>query len=260
MPYNQVGAIKYFEFSSLKIPGLYHAIFTRQGGISPSPWNSLNFGGSVGDNINRVRKNIGRAMTALNINADRIYDVYQVHSTDVVNAIQPIKPGELHIKADGIITQQSDLTLLMRFADCVPILLFDPIRHAIGIVHAGWLGTVNKIIKKAVHMMMTSYESSPDDIYAGIGPSIGPDHYQVGKDVFEKVKLAFGNKTDQLITYDRGSIFFNLWKANQYTLNEVGVNRVEISDICTRCNLDNWYSHRGENGKTGRFGAVIGLH
>jgi YfiH family protein len=259
MPFNQVGSIKYFEFSTLKIPGLYHAIFTRWGGVSPSPWKSLNFGGSVGDDINRVRINIDRALRSVNVGADRIYEVYQVHSTDIVIAREPIKPGESHLKADGLITQRSDLTLLMRFADCVPIFLFDPVRWVVGIVHAGWLGTVNKIVEKAVRVMVKNYGADPADLQAGIGPSIGPDHYQIGKDVLQKVKLSFRNKADQFIIYKHESTFFDLWKANQYILNEVGVNKIEISGICTGCNMDDWYSHRGEKGKTGRFGAVIGL-
>jgi YfiH family protein len=259
MPFNQVGPIKYFEFSSLKLPGIYHAIFTRQGGVSPSPWKSLNFGGSVGDDINRVRQNIERALTVIDVGADRMYQVYQVHSTDIVIAGVPLKPGEYLLKADGIITQRSDLTLLMRFADCVPIFLFDPVQRVIGIVHAGWLGTVNKIVHKAIRMMVENYKTNPGDIYAGIGPSIGPDHYQVGKDVLEQVRRSFGNKADQLIINQHGNTVFDLWKANLYILHELGVKNIEISGICTACNMGDWYSHRGERGKTGRFGAVIGL-
>jgi YfiH family protein len=259
MPFNQVGLIKYYEFSTLKIPGLYHAIFTRQGGVSPSPWKSLNFGGSVGDEKNRVRQNIGRALRVFNVVAERTYDVYQVHSTDIAIASEPLQPGETHHKADGMITQRTDLTLLMRFADCVPIFLFDPVHRVIGIVHAGWVGTVNKIVQKAVQMMVTHYGTNPNDLLAGIGPSIGPDHYQVGKDVIQKVKLSFGTDADQFIAYKNGNTFFNLWQANHYILNQVGVNKIEISGICTGCNMEDWYSHRGEKGKTGRFGAIIGL-
>jgi len=259
MPFNQVGSIKYFEFSSLKLHGIYHAIFTRQGGVSPSPWKSLNFGGSVDDDINRVRQNIERALTVLNVGADRMYQVYQVHSTDVVIARGFLKPGETVLKADGLITQRSGLALLMRFADCVPIFLFDPVQRVIGMVHAGWLGTVNKIVHKAVQMMVENYATNPGDLYAGIGPSIGPDHYQVGEDVVQQVKLSFGNKADQFIINKHGNTFFDLWKANQYILHELGVKNIEISGICTGCNLADWYSHRCEKGKTGRFGAVIGL-
>jgi YfiH family protein len=259
MPFYQVGSIKYFEFSSLKLPGIYHAIFTRQGGVSPSPWKSLNFGGSVGDDLTRVRQNIEKALTVLNLRADRMSQVYQVHSTDIVIAGEPLKPGESPLKADGMITQKPGLALLMRFADCVPILLFDPVQSVIGIVHAGWLGTVKKIVHKAVEMMIENYETDPGDLRAGIGPSIGPDHYQIGKDVLEQVKLSFGNKADQFIINQYGNTFFDLWKANEYILHGMGVKNIEISGICTGCNLGDWYSHRLESGITGRFGAVIGL-
>ena len=255
----QVGTITYFQFSSLKLPGVYHAIFSRQGGISPPPWKSLNFGASVGDDINRVRENKERALATLKLNTDSTYDVYQVHSSDVVIAHQPLRPGEIHRKADAIITQKKGLTLMMRFADCVPILLLDPVQRAIGIVHAGWVGTVNNIVEKAIYKMIETYGSNPGDIQAGIGPSIGPDHYQVGNDVIEKIKSSFGSKAAHLIGSDQGNTYFDLWKANKLLLNEAGVKNVEISGICTACDLGSWYSHRHEKGKTGRFGAVIGL-
>jgi YfiH family protein len=206
-----------------------------------------------------VRQNKTRALKAIGLAENSTYDVYQVHSTDIVVVNRPIKSGESHIKADGMITQHSKLTLLMRFADCVPILLVDPVQHAIAIIHAGWLGTINRIVEKAVRMLNTNFRSDPGDIYAGIGPSIGPDHYQVGSDVLEKLRSSFGSISDQFIVLNHDKTYFDLWKANQFILNEVGIDKIEISNICTQCNTDDWYSHRGEKGKTGRFGAVIGL-
>ncbi len=138
------GAIKYYQFASFEQPGLYHAVFTRHGGTSPAPWKSLNFGASVGDDIGCVRRNKELAFQAIGIDLASVYDVYQVHSTDVVYTDRPLKDNEQHKKADAIITDRPGITLLMRFADCVPIMLFDPIHHAIGIAHAGWIGTVDQ--------------------------------------------------------------------------------------------------------------------
>jgi len=256
----QSGSIKYYKFSILDNPGLYHAVYTRHGGFSPEPWKSLNFGASVGDDPGRVKQNRERALAALDINPLSVYDVYQVHSTKVVTTEQPLGIQEQHIKADGIITDTPGLTLMMRFADCVPILLFDPVQHAIGIAHAGWIGTVNRIAAEAVRQMKENYGTIPGNILAAIGPAIGPDHYPVGHEVIEKINMNFGEKAEQLILHKDGKSHFDLWKANLLILNEIGVTQVEFAGLCTNCDLDNWYSHRGEHGKTGRFGIVLGLY
>jgi len=259
VPFHQAGSITYFRFSSLENPRLYHAIYTRHGGFSPAPWKSLNFGASVGDDPERVRQNREKALTILDINPHGVYDTYQVHSNEIVVTDRPLGMNESHIKADGIITNKPGVTLMMRFADCVPIILFDPVRYAIGIVHAGWIGTVNKIVAKAVTQMKESYGTIPGDIMAAIGPSIGACHYPVGTELIEKVQIRFGDEAEEIISHINGKFHLDLWEANHHILNEIGVVNVEIAGICTSCDLDNWYSHRGEHGKTGRFGVVLGL-
>lgn len=260
MPYVHAGAIKYYTFNSFENQGLIQAVFTRNGGFSPSPWRSLNFGASVGDDKRRVVQNREIAFQAINVKPETVYDVFQVHSDRVVKTELPLSPGEEHIKADAIITRQPNVSLLMRFADCTPILLFDPVSRSIGIAHAGWVGTVEKIAEKTVLAMVKHYGSNPSDIIAAIGPSIGPDHYLIGRDVLERVQSSFPEKFNQVIIFQNSRIYFDLWKANHLVLSEVGVGKIEISGICTCCNLADWYSHRGEHGKTGRFGVVFGLH
>ena len=147
----------------------------------------------------------------------------------------------------------------MRFADCTPVLLYDPARQVIGLVHAGWLGTVRGAARAAVESMQKRYASDPADILAAIGPAIGPDHYEIGADVIAQVKAADGSQAEELLTAHGKSIHFDLWKANQLILSGVGVHQIEVAGICTACHLDDWYSHRGEKGKTGRFGALIAL-
>lgn len=254
------GSIIYYKFASLENQGLYHAVFTRHGGISPTPWKSLNFGASVGDDSNRVKQNREKALEILNVKPESIFDVYQVHSNEVILTDRALRQDEPHIKADAMITNSPNVTLLMRFADCVPILLFDPTNRAIGLSHAGWIGTINKIAEKTVNKMKNEFGTNPDVLIAGIGPSIGPDHYAVGKEVVEKVISSFGELAEQLIIYENNKMFFNLWKANQVVLNQAGVNKIEVAEICTHCNLGDWYSHRGELGKTGRFGVILGLN
>jgi YfiH family protein len=256
---HQAGSIKYYQFASFEDQGLYHAVFTRHGGISPSPWKSLNFGASVGDDGKRVQQNKENALAAIGIGMDSVYDVHQVHSNDIVITEHALPPDGIHIKADAMITRMPGVTLMMRFADCVPILLFDPVNRVVGLSHAGWKGTINKIAGKTVEKMKATYGTDPDSLLVGIGPSIGPDHYSVGADVVEQVVSSFGDSSDQLLLSHQGKSYFDLWKANIINLTEVGVNKIEIAEICTQCRLDDWYSHRGEQGETGRFGVVLGL-
>jgi YfiH family protein len=157
------------------------------------------------------------------------------------------------------VTNQPNITLLMRFADCVPILLFDPVRYVTGIIHAGWKGTISEIASKVIIAMAGRYGSKPADIQAAIGPSIGPDHYSVGVEVIDKVKITFGQDAESLLHNDDDAVKFDLWAANQLILVKSGVKNIEISGLCTACNQYDWFSHRGERGNTGRFGAVIGL-
>jgi YfiH family protein len=259
VPFFEIGSIKFYKFSTLDTAGVYHAIFTRHGGISPTPWRSLNFGASVGDDYQRVMTNRATALSLLNIPVDSVFDVYQTHSTNIVTTDRSLRPKEQHQTGDALLTNQPGVTLMMRFADCVPILLYDNAKKVIGIVHAGWKGTVDKIVSKVVLNMMSTYQSDPADIFAAIGPSIGPDHYCIGTDVVEKMTLSFGSMAWQCMNKRDGHYYLDLWRANQLLLNSVGVNNLEIAELCTCCNLDDWYSHRGEHGKTGRFGVIFGL-
>ncbi len=256
----QAGSIKYYRFSTFDDQRVYHAIFTRHGGISPTPWKSLNFGASVGDDGKRVSQNKENALAVLGITTDSVYDVHQVHSNEIVYTERPLQADEPHLKADAIITKMPGVTLMMRFADCVPILLFDPFNQAIGMAHAGWIGTINRIAGKTVQKMEETFGTVPNNLLAAIGPSIGPDHYAIGEEVVEKVVSNFGESVNRLISHDQGKTYFDLWKANQLILKEAGVNKIETIGICTQCNLDDWYSHRGEHGNTGRFGVVMGLY
>jgi len=246
-----------FEHEGFK--GFIHGFLTRNGGVSKDQWRSLNQGSTVGDELENVLENRKRAFSFFERNANSIYDVWQVHSTDVVYAQAPRRPDEPHIKADGIFTDDPEVTLFMRFADCVPIILCDPKRKIAGIVHAGWKGTVNNIVGNAIKQMTEKMKIDPTDIIAGIGPSIGPDHYVVGEDVVQQVKKNFGKEESNLVSQQNGSYYLDLWAANEYLLRQSGVSSIESARICTACHTDDWYSHRKENGKTGRFGALLAI-
>jgi YfiH family protein len=258
MPFSQQNGLRYYTFEIFP-KNIIQAVFTRQGGVSPRPWDSLNVGGSIGDDITYVRANRIRSFKALGRVPESIYDVWQVHSAEVIYADAPRSLDTPYQKADIMLTDNPQVTLFMRFADCTPILLHDPVKRVIGIVHSGWLGTVRGAARAAVKAMQERYASNPANILAAIGPAIGPDHYKVGEDVITQVQDAFGAEAESLFAAHGDSIHFDLWKANQLLLAKEGVRQIETAGICTACHTDEWFSHRAEKGKTGRFGALIAL-
>jgi polyphenol oxidase len=137
--------------------------------------------------------------------------------------------------------------------------LYDPVRQVAGIVHAGWLGTVRRVTGAAVRAMSERYGCKAQDIRAGIGPSIAAHHYPVGEEVAQQVRQAFGMDAAGLLPSSNGAVQFDLWAANRLILEQSGVQQVEVAGLCTACHLEDWYSHRAENGKTGRFGVLVAL-
>lgn len=239
--------------------GLRHGIFTRHGGVSAAPFHSLNLGGSVGDDPAAVRANHVRMYAALGVEDARACTVWQVHSSDIVIATEPAPDHGWLAHADGLLTDKPDLPLSMRFADCTPLLFHDPTRGVIGIAHAGWRGTVQGIGGKMIRRMNETYGCRPVDIQAVIGPSIGPCHYQVGAEVLNAARQHFGDLDGLTRTLSDGSLSFDLWAANARDLRDAGAEQIGIMQICTAEHTDEWFSHRGEQGHTGRFGAVICL-
>lgn len=251
-------SLVYYQFEMWS--GIRHGIFTRQGGVSPAPWASLNMGGNVGDPIENVRQNHERMLTALALDPARACTVWQVHSAAVVIANAALPNRRWLAQADGLVTDRLDLSLTMRFADCTPIFLLDPRRGVIGLAHAGWRGTVQGVAAQTARTMMTAFGSRPQDIQAGIGPAISLACYPVGPEVVGAVQAYFGT-ADGLVRRDErdGSFHLDLWAANQLDLQRLGVTQIEIAGICTASNTHEFFSHRAESGRTGRFGTVLSL-
>ncbi|NOH04179.1 MAG: peptidoglycan editing factor PgeF [Chloroflexi bacterium] len=247
--------------SSIFFPrNVLNAVFTRHGGVSPAPRHSLNLSISVGDDPSRVAANrVPRLPETLGRDPASIHDAWLVHGTDIVYADSP-RPLEEHPqKADIIFTDNPEVTLFMRYADCVPLLFHDPKRHVIGIAHAGWMGTVKGVAEASIKGMQERYGSNPADVVVGIGPSIGVDHYEVGEDVAARFREKFGSDSERVLQTQNGSAYLDLWTANVIQLQNAGVEHIQVSGLCTACNLNDWFSHRAEKGKTGRFGALMAL-
>jgi YfiH family protein len=259
MPFLQINSLRFFQFEIFDPSKLTHAIVTRNGGVSPVPWKSLNVGASVGDDLVRVNKNVDKIFKALGRDPSSRYDTWQIHSSKV-QIVQNPRGEAPPIQADIIATNRPSVTLLLRFADCVPIMLHDPVVGAIALVHAGRQGLARRAPIAAVKALMENYGSRPEDILAGIGPSICAECYPIGKEVIQDFEDQMGeDEAGQFFRLINGRYHLDLWLCSRVQLESVGVTRIENSKICTAMNLSDWYSHRAEKGKTGRFAALIGL-
>ncbi|MCU0512694.1 MAG: peptidoglycan editing factor PgeF [Anaerolineae bacterium] len=237
-----------------------HGIFTRHGGVSAAPWGSLNVGGTVGDAVAAVRQNHLKMYAALGVNPAAAVTTWQVHSADVVLAITPLHGRRWLAQADGLITDKPGLVLAMRYADCTPLLFYDPVRRAAGLAHAGWRGTVQGMAARMVQALQQAYGCRPADLQVIIGPSISQACFQVGEEVVQALAGYFGT-VDGLVRRDPadGTAYADLWAANRLDLERCGVTQIEIAGLCTMQRTDEFFSHRGEKGRTGRFGAVMAL-
>jgi YfiH family protein len=258
MTFQQKAELRFFTFPLLETGRLSHAILTRGGGVSRPPYDSLNMDSSVGDDPECVRENRNRAFALFNRDPQSAPELFQVHSTRILLARRR-SAGEPLPQADGVVTDSPSVTLFMRFADCVPILLYDPVRRAAGIAHAGWKGTLAGVAARAVEALREHFGSRPEDLLVGIGPSIGPDHYPVGEKIAGAVRSAFGPEAEAWLFRRDDGTHWNLWATNEFILRRSGVANIESSGICTACHTEDWFSHRAEHGRTGRFGAMLWL-
>ncbi len=256
---HEIDGLVYYRCANLaSYDEVLHGVFTRLGGVSPSPYDSLNMGHCVGDNHELVEANHDLIYQALDISRSDVATAHQVHGSRV--ALVGLRDrGQVIPATDALITDTPGVALLLRFADCLPVLLYDPVRHAIGLAHAGWKGTVKGIAAKTVSAMVEAYGSRPADIIAGLGPCIGPCCYQVGTEVIETVKANCSRWQGLLRPQGDGSVHFDLWEANRRQLAEGGVGKIEVSQLCTACRTDEFFSHRAEGGRTGRFAVILGM-
>lgn len=239
--------------------GLVHAVSTRSGRIG-----ELDCAWSPGDNALRLRRNLETIATALDVDPAFVCCARQVHGTgvkciDAVPELNPAEPCRVCGEYDALITDRPGITLMIRVADCVPIVLFDPVRRVVAVVHAGWKGTLADIVSATVERMCMHYGCRASDLLGGIGPSIGPCCFNVGADVAEQFRSAPG--WSDCVRVDLNGFRIDLPGANRAALLRCGVlpHNVEMSGYCTACRLDIFFSHRGEQGNTGRFGLFAGL-
>jgi hypothetical protein len=186
-----------------------------------------------------------------------VFTARQVHGNKVA-VVTADSSGQVVPVADGLITGTPGIALMLRFADCQPILLYDPVRHVLGLVHAGWRSVAQGIARRAVEAMKTTFGSKPGDLVAGLGPAIGPCCYAVGQEVAAAMGYALPD-WQKVLQPDGDGWKFNLPAANAQQLAVSGVHDVELAGLCTACHQEEFFSHRGDNGRTGRFAVVAFL-
>jgi len=230
-----------------------HGFSTRLGGVSEAPFDSLNLGLSTGDLPRRVAENRRRFLAHFGVAQEAVCALSQVHGKRVVEA----KAGWFELEADGAVTDRPERLLVISAADCLAILVHDPRRNAVGAAHAGWRGTVAKVVVELVGKLYECYGSRPEELRVAIGPGIGGACYQVGNEVIAQVVAA--GFSQQVYRRDTAGYHLDLAAANRELLLSLGVPTEQIwtSGYCTHCETELFFSHRREAGRTGRMWAAI---
>lgn len=244
------------QWASWLRDGVRHGITTRQGGLSRSPYDTLNLGMHVGDIPGAVQVNRAKLGAALgDMRRPQIY-LNQVHGAHVVHVTEPPTPGSEPAEGDALITNRTDVFLVLLFADCVPVLFFDPLERAVGAAHGGWRGLAAGVLENTVQAMHDAFGTQPGRLQAAIGPHIGVCCYEVGAEVAE----TFSQVPRAIRRDESGQTFLNLARVVRARLTASGLDpeNVSTSAACTSCFTDVYFSHRAE-GTTGRIAAAIGL-
>jgi YfiH family protein len=247
-----------YRFESLTAEGLVHAVFTRIGGVSRGPFASLNVGHSVGDDDRAVAENHARIYAHLAVDANQVITARQVHGNHVA-LTEPGDAGQVLANTDGLATKEPGVALLLRFADCQPIVLYDPVHEAMSLIHAGWRGLAQGIAFRAVEKMRDAFESDPSELMAGLGPAIGPCCYTVGHDVAAAMGYALPDWRQVMAPVGEDAWRLDLSAANAQQLRATGIHTIEQANLCTACHHDEFFSHRAEQGLTGRFAVMTRL-
>jgi YfiH family protein len=246
-----------YYFQSLAVQGVTHAVFTRLGGTSRPPFDTLNVGHTVGDDPTTVAENHLRIYAHLDVDPQQVASPQQVHGNRIAAVTADIQESGLS-GTDGLVTRTPGVALLLRFADCQPILLYDPENHALGLVHAGWRGVAQAIARRAVEAMQAAFGTRPEALIAGLGPAIGPCCYTVGQNVASAMGYALPD-WKQAMSQQADGWHLDISGANAQQLTASGVRQIEQAQLCTACHSNLFFSHRASHGRTGRFAVVAYL-
>jgi polyphenol oxidase len=229
------------------------AFTTRHGGISKPPYTSANLAFHVGDNPKDVLKNHDLLADTLGYNRSQLIHMRQIHSDQIVIVDESLNfntPPE----CDALITNRPNIPLMVMSADCTPILLYDPVHKAIGVVHAGRAGALNEILPKTILAMGLEFNTTPSDVNVVLGPSISGCCYEINSTIAEETKT---KGYPEALRYENEKVFLNVNTILRMQLNRIGIEKVEVIDECTACHHDRYFSYRADQRHTGRIAGVI---
>lgn len=251
------GALEYLWAEGISVP---HCFTTRYGGVSTGNQASLNLAVGRGDTLANVERNLGILAQELGFAPDRLVMTQQIHS-DIVRVVTDADAKGLchrdYPQCDALVTGTPGTALLVFTADCTPILFHDPVTGAVGAAHAGWKGTAQNIAARVVETMVREFGSKPENIRAAIGPNIGKCHFATDWDVPQALLEAYGQEVMAYIEKRGEKYYPDLKAVNALALTRAGVCQIEISDACTYCQHDRFWSHRYTKGERGSQGALI---
>ena len=261
------GTEQYGTFSIFPEDMVTNAVSVRFGGVSKAPYDSMNLTLHVGDDEADVIENRRRFLGLFGLDFDRLTTPEQVHGDRIVR-VSETEAGRGRLSyadaipaTDALMTDVAGLSLMLCFADCTPILIFDPVRRAAAIAHGGWKGTVRSIAAKTVRAMTDAFGTRPEDCMAAIGPAIGPCCYEVGGEVADEFRKAFPHFADKILSEENGTTRLDLWEANRLQLEAAGLlpARIDMANVCTSCHARTFFSYRAEGPTTGRIAALMAI-
>ena len=251
------GNLEYLVAENISVP---HCFTTRYGGVSVGSQESLNLAIGRGDSEENVRANLQILAKELDYDPEKYVMTWQIHS-DIVRVVTDADcSGFFHRdypECDGLVTNTPGVTLMVFTADCTPLLFHDPVTGAVGAAHAGWRGTAQNIGAKTVAAMVENFGCKPENIRAAIGPNLSQCHFETDLDVPAAMTAAFGDDVLPYIRQQGEKYYPDLKAINAYALRQAGVCQIEISESCTWCESDRFWSHRVTKGDRGSQGAVI---
>ena len=260
--------VVYLTFPKLDaVCGQRHAFSTRLGGVSKGNCESMSFGFSLGDNEADVFENFRRFVSAFGGDVKKVVLSQQTHTSNLrvvtkTDAGKGLFSERDYTDIDGLVTNEKGLVLVTQYADCTPLVFYDPVAKVVATSHAGWRGTVAEIGKKTVELMRDSFGSKPQDIIAGIGPNIGKCCYEVDDPVINEVnRLSYLDFPSCYMRKGGGKYMLDLREVNRQILINAGVRpqNIDVADLCTCCNSDIFHSHRATGGKRGTLALMIAL-
>lgn len=253
----KIGTLEYLCAEGICVP---HGFTTRFGGVSVGTQSSLNLAFGRGDTMENVEKNLHLLGAAVGFAPEKLVMTRQIHS-DIVRVVTEADCAGLchrnYPECDALVTNTPGLSLLVFTADCTPLLFHDPVTGAVGAAHAGWRGTALGIGVKTVQAMVDSFGCKPENIRAAIGPNIAQCHFETDEDVPNAMVEAYGEEAKAFIQRRGEKFYLDLKGINALALRRAGVKNIEISDVCTYCQCDRFWSHRASRGERGSQGAVI---